>query len=470
MDEINTNVNKKWSQRFTPTQVIVLGFFVIICIGTFLLQLPISSTTGEFTNFEDAFFTASSAVCVTGLVVVNTLEHWSIFGQIVILMLIQVGGLGFMTVVTIFLVAIGRRITLKERILIQESLNQESLQGMVRLVRGIIFGTLLFEGGCAIILAIRFAFAGYGWRSIYMGIFHSISAFCNAGFDIIGQESLTPFVGDFVVNGVIMFLIIVGGLGFTVWLDVWRVGKGLKNKEYTLRNGLRKLTLHSKLVLTITPLLILTGFIFFLVCEYSNPQTLKPLPFPTKVTASMLQSVTVRTAGFNSISQSGLTYASKLLTILLMFIGGSPCGTAGGIKTVTFGVITATVLSVIRGKNATSVYKKHISFTILQRALAIFSISLTVLIVSTMILTFTERNSSFQFEFLDLLYETTSALGTVGITTGITPHLSLGGKFLIAFVMYLGRLGPISIAIALAHKQLAYQTDIEYPEEKVMVG
>lgn len=453
-----------------PIQIIVIGFVVIICIGTFLLTLPISSNSGDTTPVVDALFTASSSVCVTGLIVVNTLEHWSLFGQIVILVLIQIGGLGFMTIVTMVLVLAKRRITLKERILIQESLNQHSPTGMVRLVRRIIIGTLLFEGIGAIVLAIRFAFDFGIIKGVYMGIFHSVSAFCNAGFDVIGDASLTPYVGDPIVNLIIMFLIITGGLGFTVWVDLLKVYQNKKEASLTWRNTIRRLSLHSKVVLTMTPILIFGGALFLFLFEYNNPGTLKNLSPSGKFFGSLMQSITARTAGFNSIDQAEMTYASKFLTILLMFIGGSPSGTAGGVKTATMGVLVIAVLSVIRGSKTTNAYERNIPFDTLQKALAIFFLSLGVLIIVTMILTFTERGMNISYEFMDIFYEVTSALATTGVSTGITPHLSVFGKVIISITMFLGRLGPISVAVALTKRQIKTKVSVEFAEGRIMVG
>ncbi len=463
----------------TPTQFIIFGFLIIILIGTCLLMLPAASKSGESIGFVDALFTASSAVCVTGLIVVNTLEHWTVFGQIVIISLIQIGGLGFMTIVTMILVIAGKKITLKERMLIQESLNLNSLSGMVLLVKRIIIGTVFFESIGAVILAVRFSF-DYGiGRGIYMGIFHGISAFCNAGFDVIGKESLVPYSGDVIVNVIIMSLIVIGGLGFTVWVDIYKTAKeNILSKERrfdhdnkaSFKIALRKLNLHSKVVLTITPFLIIGGAILFFILEYSNPETMGSMTLGNRTLASLMQSVTLRTAGFNSIDQGGMTYASKFLSIILMFIGGSPSGTAGGIKTTTIGVLLIAVLSVVRGSATTNIYERNIPFQILQRALAIFLISLGAAIAITMVLTITEKNMACEHEFIDLLFETVSALGTVGITTGITPYLSTAGKLIIAFAMFIGRLGPITIVIALAKKQSQYSAPYHFPEGKIMVG
>lgn len=453
-----------------PTRTIMLGFFTVICIGALLLNLPFASQDGKSVGFLDAFFTATSAVCVTGLTVVNTLNHWTAFGKIVIITLIQIGGLGFMTVVTLVLILARKKITLKERILIQESLNQNSIEGMVRLVVNIIRGTILIETIGAVFLALCFI-PTYGViKGILYGVFHSISAFCNAGFDLLGESSLSPYVGNLPVNLIVMSLIVLGGLGFTVWIDLLKSARLKRNNRLDLRYSLRKLTLHSKIVLSMTVFLICGGAFFFFICEYSNPNTMGNLPFGSKIIASFMQSVTARTAGFFSIDQLQMNYASKLMTIILMFIGGSPAGTAGGIKTVTLSVLVIAVISVIKGSDTTHCYGKNIPFDILQKALAIFFISLSVVMGITMILTFTEKNSAFSHEFIDLLYETVSALGTVGTTTGITPHLSVPGRIVICIAMFMGRVGPISIAMGLTRKKWKNKNLINYPEERVLVG
>ncbi len=453
-----------------PTRKIVLGFLLVIFIGAVLLNTPFASVNGESIGFVDALFTATSATCVTGLVVVNTLEHWTMFGKVVIICLIQIGGLGFMTFITMGLILAGKKITLKERLLIRESYNQNSLQGMVKYVTRILKGTLFIEGLGAVLLAIAFVKDMGPMKGIAYGVFHSISAFCNAGFDIIGQESLTPYVGNNLINITIMLLIIIGGLGFTVWMDTLKVFELKKEQHVGWRGMLHRLSLHSKLVYMMTILLVIGGSIFYFLCEYVNPATMGGLSFHDKILASFMQSVTSRTAGFNSISQAGMTDASKFMTIILMFIGGSPGGTAGGIKTVTFSVILIAVLSVTRGRRTTRIFERNISFETLQKSLAVFFISFAAVIGITMLLTFTERNLLNQFEFLDFLFEVVSALGTVGVSTGVTPHLSLAGKLIIAIAMFMGRVGPVSIVIALSRKQNQSVDHIQYADEQVIVG
>ncbi|MCT4543346.1 MAG: TrkH family potassium uptake protein [Vallitalea sp.] len=453
----------KYKIDLKPTQILVLGFLSLIIIGAILLNLPIASANHQSIGFVDALFTATSAVCVTGLVVVNTLHYWSIFGKVVIIILIQIGGLGVMTFATMFFIIMGRKIRLKERLIIQEALNQYTISGMVRLTRNVLLGTLLIEGIGAVLLSIRFV-PEYGPSGIFKAIFHSISAFCNAGFDIKGSSSLSPYIGDIIINFTIMILIILGGLGFTVWLDIIRVLKEKFNNKYTWKRAFRKFTLHTKIVLVMTFVLILIGFVFFFILETTNPNTLGNLSIKDKILGSLFQSVTTRTAGFNTMPLSEMTHASKFMTIILMFIGGSPAGTAGGVKTVTMGVIIVTVISGIRGKESTEVYGRTIPQSIVKRAIAVISIGFSVVITVTMILTVTEAGS-----FMDILFESVSAFATVGLTLGITSSLTTIGKIVICITMFIGRLGPLTMAVALSMKGRS-KVNIKKPEEKVMVG
>ncbi len=440
--------------KLTPTQVLALGFATIILIGTLLLMLPVATKSGERTDFLTALFTATSATCVTGLVVVDTKTYWSVFGQIVIMLLIQIGGLGIMTMSTLFALILGRKITFKERLVMQEAFNTNSLGGIVKFAKYILMVSFLFESIGAIMLTLRFLPQMGLKKAVYYGLFHSISAFNNAGFDLMGNfESLTGYVSDWVVNLVVMGLIIFGGLGFYVLLDIYE------------HRHFNKFTLHSKIVITITLLLIAIGTLLIFLFEYNNPKTLGPLDFPTKILAALFQAVTPRTAGFNTLSLSDMTVASKFLTIILMFIGASPAGTGGGIKTTTFAVILYTVLSVIQGEEETVLYKRTISRNIVYKAVAISFISVFIIFSVTMVLSITETSN-----FLTVLYETTSAFGTVGLSLGLTPELSTVGRIIIIFTMYAGRVGPLTLALALAKRQRKPKPIIKYAEEKIMVG
>lgn len=441
--------------KLDPTQVLVMGFAAVILVGALLLNLPIASQNGESLGFVDALFTATSAVCVTGLVVVDTGTHFTVFGKVVIAALIQIGGLGFMSMATLLFVLLGKKISLKERLVIQEALNQNSLAGLVRFTLYILLGTFIIEAFGALLLSFSFVPEFGLWRGIGYSVFHSLSAFNNAGFDLIGDgRSLTPYVNDAVINLTIMSLIILGGLGFSVIVDV------INNK------GLKRLSLHTKMVFLITALLIGLGFVVFLLLEWNNPETLGGLSIKGKLLAALFQSVTPRTAGFNTVNIAGLTNASLLMTIVLMFIGGSPASTAGGIKTSTLGVIIFMVVSVVKGRDDTELFGRRISRSIVQRALTIGILGLFLVLIFTMLLTITETG----FSFLEILFETVSAFGTVGLSMGITPELSYIGRLVIIFLMFAGRVGPLTITFALARQQKRNKGMVKYPEDKVLVG
>ncbi|WP_050413610.1 TrkH family potassium uptake protein, partial [Clostridium botulinum] len=432
---------------------LAIGFAIVIFVGAILLSLPISSQNGQRTPFLDCLFTSTSAVCVTGLIVVDTGTHWTYFGKTVIMLLIEIGGLGFMSFATLLALLLGKKITLKERLVMQEALNTFNIQGLVKLAKYILLFTLSIQGGGALLLSTQFI-PRYGLaKGVYYSIFHSISAFCNAGFDLFGNfSSLTTVYNNPVIVLVIAFLIIIGGLGFYVWHEIYHY------------KGHRKLSTHSKLVLWATFLLLVVGTILMFIFESRNPGTMANMTFGNKILSSFFAAVTPRTAGFNSISTSDMTMAGKFLTIILMFIGGASGSTAGGIKITTAGVLIMTVVCVVRGKQDTEINKKRISKEIVYRALAIAIISLTLVITVTMILSITEVK--FPFEYY--LYEATSAFATVGITLGLTTKLSTIGKIVILLTMYVGRVGPLTLAIAFARK--LKNSSIKYPEEKILVG
>ncbi|KXG76156.1 TrkH family potassium uptake protein [Thermotalea metallivorans] len=441
--------------KLNPAQILVLGFAAVILIGAMLLTLPIASKSGESIGFIDALFTATSAVCVTGLVVVDTGTYWSGFGQVVITLLIQIGGLGFMTMATLVALIFGKKITLRERLVMQEALNQFNIQGIVRLTQYILITTFIIEGIGAILLSIKFI-PIYGlWKGIAYSIFHSISAFCNAGFDLIGDfKSLTPFVKDPLVNIVVCVLIVSGGLGYSVVLEILQ------------KRSFRRFSLHTKLVLLITGILAVMGFIVILALEYNNADTMGGLPFKGKLLSAMFHSITPRTAGFNTLPTDKLTMASIFFTIVLMFIGGSPAGTAGGVKTTTAGVLLWTIISEIRGKTDTEIFHRRIPREIVSRCLAIVGIAGALVVMVTMLLTITEKGHS----FLEIFFETTSAFGTVGLSLGITPKLTPIGRIILSLTMFAGRVGPLTVALALASQQQKNKGAYKYPEEKVIVG
>ncbi|WP_156337273.1 TrkH family potassium uptake protein [Paenibacillus dakarensis] len=441
----------KWL-RFSPPQILVFGFAATILIGTMLLMLPISNTTGEPLNFMDAFFTATSATCVTGLVVVDTGTFFSSFGQVVIMLLIQVGGVGFMTMATLFALVLKRRITLKDRLVLQESLNQSAMAGIVQLIRRVLLYSFVIETCGALLLTVRFAFDMPFGKALYYGIFHAISMFNNAGFDLFGDfRSLTGFVYDPLVNFVVMFLIVSGGIGFVVLADL----VDYKNK--------RKLSLHSKVVLSMTGTLILIGAIVIFIFEFTNPKTLGSLNWGGKILGSLFQSVTPRTAGANTVDITELRQASQFFMVILMFIGASPGSTGGGIKTTTFTMMIAAVIAMIRGRDDIVLFRFRLVQERILKALTITLLALLLIITVSMILSTTEDSS-----FLSILFEATSAFGTVGLSMGLTPELSLFGKLLISITMFAGRLGPLTLAYALGPKK--GKELYRHPEGKMIIG
>lgn len=437
----------------TPARILTVGFAGLILLGGLVLSLPIASKSGLGLDFLDALFTATSAVCVTGLVVVDTQTQFNLFGQLVILSLIQTGGLGFMTVATFIIIFTGKKIGLKERLVIQEALNVNSLQGVIRLARNIVLITISIELFFAAILAMRFATHMPWPQAIYFGIFHAISAFSNAGFDLFGNfKSLTEYVSDPVINAVVMLLIIIGGIGFTVLVDVWRAPKP------------SRLSLHSKLVLVTTAGLLVIGAVGYFLLEMNNPKTLGALTWADKVLASLFASTTARTAGYATIDYGAITDTSKLWTTLLMFIGASPGSTGGGIKTVTMIAILLYVYGIITGKDSTVAFRKRIDPKTIHKAFAVTVIAALLVIFVTFILTITEQK-----EFLRLLFEATSAFGTVGLSTNLTPELSSFGKFVIIVTMFIGRVGPVTLVLALMVRGTEKEL-VKYPEEKLFVG
>ncbi|AET66505.1 potassium uptake protein, TrkH family [Desulfosporosinus orientis DSM 765] len=440
------------SKFLTPSRVLVVGFAVLVLLGTLLLTLPQATTDGLGLSFLNALFTATSAVCVTGLVVVDTGTGLTLFGQSVILFLIQVGGIGFMTFATMFAILMGKKITFKERLLLQEALNQVSVEGVVRLAKSVFFISFMIELIGAVILSVRWSF-DFGWsKAIYFGFFHSISAFNNAGFDIMGNfSSLTGYVGDPIINLTIMVLIICGGLGFIVLADI-------------KSNRKKKFRLHTKIVLTVSGGLIVLGAVLIFVIEYSNPKTLGTLPLGTKVMAAFFQSVTARTAGFNTINLNDMYETSLLSMMVLMFIGASPGSTGGGIKTTTFVSIILSVLSTYRNESRIVLEGRTIPKDNIQKAWAITTTASLLIFFIVSILSLTER-----VDLMTVLFEVTSAFGTVGLSLGLTPALSVAGKAAIIITMFTGRVGPLTLAFVLAQKR-KNQGQIKYPEERILIG
>ncbi|PJN57432.1 Ktr system potassium uptake protein B [Paenibacillus sp. GM2FR] len=438
--------------RLSPPQILVLGFAAIIFIGTALLMLPISTSTGEPLEFIDALFTSTSATCVTGLVVVDTGTTFSSFGEVVIMLLIQIGGLGFMTMATLFALALKRRISLKDRLILQEAMNQSSMEGIVRLIRRVLLYSLIIEACGAVILSIRWAFDMPLGQAIYYGVFHAVTMFNNAGFDLFGDfRSLTGYVYDPVVNVVVMFLIVSGGIGFIVLSDLIDFRKQMR------------LSLHSKVVLTMTATLLLVGFIVILIFEFTNPRTLGSLNWGGKFFGALFQSVTPRTAGANTIDITGLRQATQFFIVILMFIGASPGSTGGGIKTTTFTIMVGAVIAMMRGREDIVMFRYRLAQERVLKALTIALLALLLVLAVSMILSTTEEG-----DFLEILFETTSAFGTVGLSMGLTPDLTVFGKVLISITMFAGRLGPLTLAYALGPKK--GKELYRHPEGKMIIG
>ncbi len=419
-------------------------------------MLPISNSNGQPLSFVDAFFTATSATCVTGLVVVDTGTNFTVFGQVVIMLLIQVGGLGFMTMATLFALAFKKRISLKERLILQEALNQGSMEGIVRLIRKVLLFAFCIEGAAAILFATRWAFDLPLGQAIYFGIFHAVSLFNNAGFDLFGSvygpfSSLTSYVGDPVINTVAMLLIVLGGIGFIVLSDV---------VDY---RRTRKLSLHTKIVLTMTGLLIVIGTVVIFIFEFTNTRTLAGLSGWEQFWASLFQSVSPRTAGANTIDIGAMRQASQFFMIILMFIGASPGSTGGGIKTTTFAILVGAVITMIRGKEDIVIYRYRLAKDRIFKAVTLTLLALFLVIMVSMILSTTEDHP-----FLMILFETTSAFGTVGLTMGLTTDLTDFGKVLLCLTMFAGRLGPITLAYALGPK--SERELYRHPEGKITIG
>lgn len=466
MTNLNINFKRMLKKtKFNAARIIIVGFLGAILVGALILMIPVCSANGQWTDFVTALFTATTSTCVTGLVVVPTYAYWSLFGKVVILILIQLGGLGIISIAIGVLIIIGKKINLKERRLIQESYNLDTSQGVVQHIIRIFSGTFAVEGIGAILYSFRFI-PKYGLaKGIWYSIFHAVSAFCNAGIDLLGDNSLIVYKDDVLINLVTMFLIVVGGIGFIVWWDILKNIKNIISKKYPLKKFGERLSLHSKIVLTVTVIAILGGALLTLGFEYNNPETLGNLNTGEKILASFFQSVTLRTAGFCTINQAGLRSASVILAFTLMLMGGSPMGTAGGIKTTTVALLFLDVKSVVTGKNEAEVFKRRVNRDNIKNALAVITIAISVLMIAVIALTFTETGSLRQ-----ICYEAFSAIGTVGLSMNFTSSLSLAGKLIIIILMFFGRIGPITIVIALAKKRRIDQHIKDLPEKKVLVG
>lgn len=452
---------KKKGQMSTTTKII-LGFLLAIILGSLLLMLPIASVDGNC-DFLTALFTTTTSVCVTGLVVVPTYSYWTLFGKIVILVLIQLGGLGVVALTTAVLLIVNKRISLKENLTIQDAFGLDTLRNLSDFVKHVIMGTVLIEfiGGC--LYMIEFV-PKYGPIGIWYSFFNSVSAFCNAGIDILGPDSLMQYQSSPLVIFTSILMIVSGGLGFVVWRDFIHVGKLAYYKKIRKRDYLRNLKTHTKIVLVTTVFLIFFGFITILLFEYQNPGTLGSMGFGDKLLNALFQSVTFRTAGFATISQADLSEPSVLIGNIIMLIGGSPVGTAGGIKTVTAAVIVYTVIAVIKGQHETLVFRKSVHPDFIRRSVSVTTISISVIVIFSVLLMISNDLS-----ITDSTFEVVSAIATVGLSRNITPTLNTFGKICIIICMYLGRIGPITMFIFFGQKS-SKKNAVHHAQAKIMVG
>ena len=446
------------SFKKTPIRIIVFGFALLILTASFLLMLPVSSRTGQPTGFTDALFTAASSVCVTGLVVYDTNTYWSSFGHWLILFLIQTGGLGIMTMVTFFFIFLRRNIGIHEKLALQESLNKYSFSGLTDTLLKILKLTFIFEAAGAAVFSIRFIpIYGLG-EGIKKSIFHSVSSFCNAGFDLTGSasapfSSLSAFNRDPLVLLTAAFLIITGGLGFMVWMDI----SALRKKRLP--------DLGTKVILTSTAVLLVFGTVFIFLSEYNNPATLGELSWQSKLLNSFFHSVTARTAGFNTLAISEMKDSTNLVNILMMYIGAAPGSTAGGIKVTTFAVIIFSLFSFIKGHSRVGLFFRKVPQTVIFKSFSIFALSIFMVIISVLVLLINREGSLMQ-----VLFESVSAFGTVGLSTEITPSLETASKLQLVLTMFIGRIGPFTAAALFNTNGSSHQKKYELPEGRINVG
>ncbi|MBR5266675.1 MAG: potassium transporter KtrB [Lachnospiraceae bacterium] len=446
--------------RLSTTQFILLSFFVTILFGSVLLSLPISSADGVAVPYLDALFTATTSTCVTGLVTLPTYSTWSTFGQIVILLLIQIGGLGVITIMSGFMLLLNKRMGISDRLLIQDAFNLNTLTGILRFVKKVLIGTFAVEGMGAVLYMFVFV-PEFGFKGIWISVFNAISAFCNAGIDIIGENSLCNYATNPLINVVTSALIILGGIGYIVWWDVLQV---MKKRTPQNKHVFRYLSLHSKIAITATLGFVLIGGCLILGFEYSNPLTIRDMTLFDKVQVAMFQSVTTRTAGFATVPQENLTDASSVVSLILMLIGGSPVGTAGGMKTVTIIVLFSATYATIINKNSTTLFNRKIPENAVKKAVAVVVTFMTICLTSTILLMAVS-----DAPILAIVYETFSASATVGLSRNFTASLNTFGKIIIIITMYFGRVGPISLAVALGSRR--EKTDIiSEPEEEISIG
>lgn len=451
---------KKRKFSLSTTQIILLSFLITILIGSLLLALPISSADGTPVPYIDALFTATTSTCVTGLVTVPTASTWSVFGQVVILMLIQIGGLGVITIMSGFMLLLNRKMGIGDRLLIQDAFNLNTMSGLAQFVKKILLGTFMIEGVGALMYMTVFI-PQFGARGVWISVFNSVSAFCNAGIDIIGETSLYDYATNPMINVTTSLLIITGGIGYIVWCDVLRVAKERRSSK---KRFFRHLTLHSKIAIVTTLVLLFGGGVLIFIFEYSNLLTIGNMSLFDKIQVSLFQSVTTRTAGFASIPQEYLTDPATLVSLILMFVGGSPVGTAGGVKTVTVVALLCSAFATVRNKNQASAFNRTISTDSIRKAVAVVSMFSIIMLSSVILLSVATKAP-----IMDVIYESVSATATVGLSRNMTSTLNTLGKLIIIGTMYLGRIGPISLAIAFGGKSET-QNVISNPVDDISVG
>lgn len=456
---------KKRMHRWRAAHVILLSFIAVIVFGSLLLELPISNQSGVSAGYINNLFVATSTTCVTGLTPIVVAEQYTIFGQIVLLFLMQIGGLGFMTIVAVFIVSRGHKLTLSERGLMQDALSLTSTTNVGQVLKRIVKYVAIIEGMGLLLFATQFV-PEFGWqKGLFVSLFTAVSAFVNAGFDNIGPANLQPYVHNVVIGLTTTSLIILGGIGYMVWFDVIDHFPKLRSGQISWRKWMHAFTIHSRFAILMTLVLLVSGTIFILLLEYNNPQTMGSYSFGQKILASYFQSATLRTAGFSTINFGAISPATALIMMFYMFIGGSPGGTAGGVKTTTFGLLLLGIWNELHGRERIVLFKKQISKENISKGLTIVAISLFVLFGMVLICLIVEP-----FSLMELSFEAVSALATVGLSMNITPHLSVIGKIAMILLMYIGRVGVMTVGLSMSRKVSVYINEVQYPHDNVQIG
>ncbi|HCT63383.1 MAG TPA: hypothetical protein DIC19_04715 [Erysipelotrichaceae bacterium] len=457
-------IKRKIRYKLNPAQQIALSFALVILVGTFLLSLPISNKIAG-TPLIDHLFTVVSAVCVTGLTTVIIVNQYTQFGLWVILIIIQIGGLGLMTLIALFVIFLSGKLSISNRLALNEAVNYFDLHDFNHFIRSIMKYTLFFETIGFVLLSFRFIPIFGVNQGLFTALFTAVSAFCNAGLDTLGAVSLQAYVSDPLVNFTVMFLIVVGGLGFGVWFDISQGSKSLLKGKYTLNYIIKHFKVHTKIAITTSIVLIFGGALIIFVAEYGNPTTIGLLSLPDKMMSSLFQSVTTRTAGFATLNMALMKSASLFVIIILMFIGGSPGGTAGGIKTTTFAIMILMITAELRGHKELIVFNRRIPREHFRKAFVVAFMLLTTVTIGIIFLNLTES-----FDFLSISFEAVSAIATVGLSMGITSGLSSVGKVIIILLMYLGRIGPLTLMLSVNRSGLRKGHELSYPVGDILIG